>query len=237
MRAPIVWRSSQILTMSKSILVVAAHPDDEVLGCGASIAKHARAGDSVHVLILADGETSRIGVGPERVPSREDQCRGACDILGVTSVTFSRLPDNRMDTVDRLEIIRLIETAIAVRAPDTIYTHYTFDLNNDHAIVSHSVTVACRPKPAQTVKQLLFFEIPSSTEWRPPSAVSFAPNWFNDVSTTLDAKCTAMQCYTSELLEFPHPRSLQGIRSLAQWHGAGSGCAAAEAFVLARSIE
>ena len=223
--------------MSETILVVAAHPDDEVLGCGASIARHAHNGDSVHVLILADGETSRIGASPERIPVREKACQAACDVLGVSSVVFKRLPDNRLDAVDRLDIVQVIEGAIAEHRPDIVYTHYPFDLNNDHAVVSHSVTVACRPKAKQTVKTLLFFEIPSSTEWRPASAVSFAPNWFNNVSATIDLKCEAMKHYEKELLDFPHPRSLQGIRSLAQWRGATSACEAAEAFVLGRLID
>jgi LmbE family N-acetylglucosaminyl deacetylase len=126
---------------------------------------------------------------------------------------------------------------VATHRPDIIYTHYSFDLNYDHAIVSTSVAIACRPTRGQTVKTLLLFETPSSTEWNLSIAGSFAPTWFNDVSSRIDLKCAAMKCYESELRDLPHPRSLQGIRSLSLWRGATCGYEAAEAFVLGRLID
>jgi len=228
--------------MSRTILVVAAHPDDEILGCGGTIARHARAGDEVHVVIMAEGVTSRSqerNVASQRheLNLLADMAHEANHLLGATSVTLHSLPDNRMDSLDRLDVIKLIEGEIDRVKPTVIYTHHAGDMNIDHRIVQDSVATACRPLPGGCVQTLLFFEIPSSTEWRPAAAgMPFAPNWFVDIVDTLELKLKALNCYRDEMRPWPHPRSIAGIEHLARWRGASNGIEAAEAFMLGRHL-
>jgi len=222
--------------MTHRVLVVAAHPDDEVLGCGGSIARHRAAGDAVAVLIMADGVGSRSGA--DAPPAARQQCaQQAAKILGVQDLTLLAYPDNRMDEATLLDVVQDIEKVMARCLPDIVYTHHAGDVNIDHHIVHDAVIAACRSQPGHTVKQLLFFETPSSTEWRPPASHAvFAPNWFSDISATLELKLQALAAYAPELREFPHPRSLQAVEHLARWRGACAGLAAAEAFELGRNI-
>jgi LmbE family N-acetylglucosaminyl deacetylase len=228
--------------MTTNILVVAAHPDDEVLGCGGAIARHAQAGDMVHVVIMAEGATSRAAqrdpdsLRPE-LESLAYAARRAGALLGAASVVLHGLPDNRMDTLPRLDVIKLIELEIARVRPTVVYTHHAGDLNIDHRIVHEGVLAACRPQPAAPVKRLLFFEVPSSTDWQPAtSAPAFAPNWFVDIDAFLALKMEALACYESEMRPWPHARSLQALEHLARWRGASVGVAAAEAFMLGRQL-
>jgi N-acetylglucosamine malate deacetylase 1 len=224
----------------RRIAAIVAHADDEVLGCGGTLRRHVLAGDEVWVVILADGETSReIGPGgADAVARREAAAHGAASALGVQHVAIHRFPDNRLDTQALLDIVKVIEGHIDEVAPDTIYTHHAGDLNLDHRCVHQAVVTACRPQPGSGVETLLFFEVASSTEWQTPgSAPAFLPNWFVDVSSTLDAKLKALEAYGDEMREWPHPRSYQGVTHLARWRGAMVGCDAAEAFVLGRRIE
>jgi LmbE family N-acetylglucosaminyl deacetylase len=224
------------------VLVVAAHPDDEILGCGGTIAKHVMNGDVVDVVIFAEGITSRDDRGNRnsRLKSVKRLHHDAYDanrVLGVRSTQIFDFPDNRMDSVDRLDIIKEVEKCIKKFEPSIIYTHYVGDVNIDHRIVHESVITACRPLPRFCVKRILFFEIVSSTEWQPAvTAPIFSPNWFVDVSQTLDKKMKALGCYKSELRNFPHPRSVEGLNALAKWRGVTIGVAAAEAFILGRNI-
>jgi LmbE family N-acetylglucosaminyl deacetylase len=223
-------------------LVVAAHPDDEVLGCGGTIARLADAGQFVHVLLLADGENSRAaadgsGVAVGAVAARNAAAEQACRTLGCASVESLALPDNRMDGLVLLDVVKEIEARIARHEPTMVLTHHGGDVNVDHQVAHKAVIVACRPVPGNSVRELLFFEVPSSTEWCPRgSGDSFAPNYFVDVSTTLNRKLAALDAYASELRDFPHPRSRRAIEALARWRGATVGVAAAEAFVLGRKI-
>jgi LmbE family N-acetylglucosaminyl deacetylase len=226
----------------QAVLVVAAHPDDEVLGCGGTIARWAAQGCPVHVLLLADGEGARapdggVGASDERLQARAAAARGAAAILGCSTLELLDYPDNRLDGVELLDLVRHVEVRIAQFEPATILTHHAGDVNIDHRVVHDAVIAACRPVPGGCVGELLFFEVPSSTEWRPAaSAVSFCPDWFVDISATLPKKLDALQAYREELRAFPHPRSLQAVRALAQWRGATAGVDAAEAFVLGRKI-
>jgi N-acetylglucosamine malate deacetylase 1 len=226
----------------KRILVVAAHPDDEVLGCGAAIAGHARLGDEVHLVIMAEGATSRDD-------SREPALRGeelarlaqsahrACAILGASSLTLCGEPDNRLDSVELLDLVKIVEREIELHRPEIVYTHHAGDLNIDHRIVHSATVTACRPQPGHPVKTLLFFEVPSSTEWQSPgSAPAFLPNWFVDASDTLELKLQALQAYGSEMRPWPHARSLEGIEHLARWRGCSVGWEAAEAFQIGRHL-
>ena len=204
----------------KSILVVAAHPDDEVLGCGGYIANQVRSGGEVFVTFLSDGVTSRQGnLGLQEIESRRNAARLASKVLGVSEVSFGDYPDNKIDTVPLLEIL----------------THFGGDLNIDHRIVNQAVLTACRPAPKQGVKKVLFFEVPSSTEWQVPiEGEAFTPTWFEDISETLEIKIKALTVYEHELREWPHPRSVKAVEHLAHWRGASCGVDAAEAFVLGR---
>ena len=225
-----------------SILVVAAHPDDEVLGCGASVAKWADAGKEVHVVILAEGATSRDSArNPEsrieELSTLEKSAQSAGKILGVTSVRLLNFPDNRMDSVDRLDVIKTVRAQIERVKPETVVTHHSGDLNIDHRITHQAVVTACRPQPGESVRRLLAFEVPSSTEWQPPdSGPVFQPNWFEDVSITLDRKLQALEIYTKEMRPWPHSRSFQAVEHLSRWRGSSVGCEAAEAFVLMREV-
>ena len=223
------------------VLVVAAHADDEVLGCGGTIARMVAAGHSVHVLLMADGETSRAGAGADvdarKVAERCTAADEACRILGCASVESIGLPDNRLDRLELLDVIKRIEAVLSRYQPTTVFTHHAGDVNIDHRIVHDAVLSACRPQPGHSVRELLIFEVPSSTEWRPPaSGEEFSPNWFVDISSTLSIKLEALKTYKSELRPFPHPRSLRAVEALARWRGATAGMEAAEAFILARKL-
>ena len=225
-----------------SVLVVAAHPDDEILGCGGTIARYRKEGHPVSLLILADGVGGRqeSGSAPKAIELEERQrcARRANSLLGVDDLTLLSYPDNRMDEVSLLDIVQDIERALGRCKPAIVYTHHSSDVNIDHRRVHDAVITACRPQPGQCVRKLLFFETPSSTEWRPATSLpSFEPQWFVDISDTLALKLQAMAAYGPELRDFPHPRSLAAIEHLARWRGASIGLSAAEAFVLGRLIE
>ena len=151
--------------MSKSVLVVAAHADDEALGCGGTIARHATSGDQVHVVFVADGVTSRLNTGAEELARRQKATEQARDILGIQSTTFLGLPDNRLDSLTLLDIVQPLEAIVARLTPELVYTHHYGDLNVDHRQTHQAVMTACRPLPGTTVREILTFEVMSSTEW------------------------------------------------------------------------
>jgi LmbE family N-acetylglucosaminyl deacetylase len=227
--------------MVDKVLVAVAHPDDEVLGCGGTIAKLAAAGLEVCVAVLADGIASRRlsdTAMQSALKTRRECSRKAIRILGARSVTFGDLPDNALDTVALLEITQHVESLIEHYQPKIIFTHHIGDLNIDHRRVHQAVITACRPQKGHPVQRILCFEVPSSTEWQiPGSGEIFAPNWFVDISQTLTQKIAALEAYAAELRDWPHPRSLKAVQHLAHWRGATVGCDAAEAFVLARQLQ
>ena len=228
---------------NKSVLIVAAHPDDEVLGCGATIAKHARAGDTVNVLILAEGATSRAGTrraglrsSTSALSALRTAARDAGKILGAARVSLAGFPDNRLDGLELLDVIKRVEKEISAVRPDAIYTHHAGDVNVDHQVTHDAVVTAARPQPGRAAA-LYFFETQSSTEWRPPqSRAPFTPTHFVDVSATLEAKMRALRMYSSEMRPWPHARSYEAIEHLARWRGATIGREAAEAFEAGRTI-
>ena len=225
-----------------TVIVIAAHPDDEVLGCGGTIAKHVHDGDEVHVLILAEGMTSRDDTrdrnGREKDISKlKDMANEAHKILGTNSIKLLDFPDNRMDSVDLLDVIKVIENEINEIKPEIIYTHHFGDLNIDHRITNQAVFTACRPEPGSIVKKLYCFEVASSTEWQAPmKETSFIPNTFVDISNTLNKKLLALKAYDLEMKEWPHSRSIKSVEHLAHWRGGSVGFEAAEAFILSRHL-
>ena len=218
-----------------SILVVAAHPDDEVLGAGATIARHAKTGDKVTVLILATGLDSRGAADAQAHRVLRHQAETAASILGVRDLKFADFPDNRMDTIALLDVVKAIEDLAGRVNPQTVYTHCARDLNVDHEITARAVATAFRPLPNASAKRILAFDVPSATDWN-PSAAPFAPTTFIDATATLETKLKAMACYEGELRPFPHARSLEAIRARAVAWGTHVGLAAAEPFELLREI-
>lgn len=225
-----------------NVLVVAAHPDDEILGCGGSIAKHVALGDLVHVLIIAEGATSRVTSQVEHdlfseLANLRNAAQEASSILGVSSCTLAGLPDNRLDSIDRLDLVQLIESHVILTKPEIVYVHHSSDLNVDHRRIHESVVTACRPLPNATTKTIISFETLSSTEWQSTSfGTFFNPNYFVDISPYLETKLLALKCYQSEMRDWPHPRSYEAVRTQALYRGSQVGLHAAEAFVLIRSV-
>lgn len=228
--------------MSEAVLVVAAHPDDEVLGCGGTIARHVAMGDVVHLVFFTDGVGARHAVarggghGGE-VALRNQSASRASDVLGTKPPIFFDFPDNRLDSVELLDLAKAVEGVGLQLRPSIIYTHWAGDLNVDHRLVYQAVITAFRPMAESSVRTLRAFEIPSSTEWGDRSAGSmFAPTVYTDISAFWDIKMQAMQAYEQEMRPFPHPRSAMALEALARWRGAESGLMAAEAFVSIREI-
>ena len=212
----------------RSVLVIAAHPDDEILGVGGTVRRHVLAGDTVHSVVVCEGSSMRYAEG--EVP-QEQYGRAAADILGNT-VQFLRLPDQQLDTLPLTQIITPIEEAVAATQPQVVYTHFGGDINHDHRRIVEAVLVATRPQ-APCIEAIRCFDTASSTEWgwQP----RFAPDTYVDISETLEDKIAAMACYESELKPWPHPRSLEGLRHRAAYFGSLACMAAAEPFVTLRS--
>lgn len=225
--------------MIKNVLVVAAHPDDEVLGCGGTIAKLVRRGIKVQTLILGEGITSRFDKREKGLKSKElKKLKISIDkagkVLGVKKTFRFEFPDNRFDTVPLLDIIKAIEKVKNKVKPDTVYTHHRGDLNIDHRITYNAVLTACRPIKGETVKKIYSFEIPSSTEWN--YTYIFSPNMFVDITKTFEVKIKTLKCYEDELKKFPHPRSEEAIKCIAKRWGSVAGLGCAEAFEVVRTI-
>ncbi|MAH06461.1 MAG: PIG-L family deacetylase [Alphaproteobacteria bacterium] len=220
-----------------TVLVVAAHPDDEVLGCGGTMARHALKGDRVHVLFLSDGVSSR-DEGDRDVGIRNEAAEKAGKILSVSSISYGNFPDNQMDSVPLLDVVKFVHKHIEKIRPNIIYTHHHGDLNIDHQVASQATTTACRPQQGHPVKEIYTFEIPSSTEWQNPTlSTVFMPNIFIDISSTIDTKMKALGAYDIEMRPFPHSRSYEAVQALATLHGARNGLNAAEAFMCLRVIK
>lgn len=209
------------------ILVVAAHSDDEVLGCGGTMLRHAARGDEVHVIFLTNGVGAR--GSDDGANARSAACESVMKKAGVTSFKQFDFPDNQLDKVSLLEVIKVVENVITAIRPTIIYTHFEGDLNIDHRICSAAVATACRPLPETDHVQIFAFEVPSSTEWS--ASDCFKPTHFVNIEEFLDAKLGLMCLYEDEIRNFPHPRSLEAIGALAKWRGATAGFRAAEAFV------
>ena len=233
------------------VIVFVAHPDDEVLGMGGTILKHNQKGDFVKVVYLATGITSRRSTNFQNSVSYEqnenkrkemqkeikdlrNDAKKSCNTLKVKDSKFYDFPDNEMDSVPLLKIVKVIEKEIKETKPDRIYTHHFHDLNIDHRTVFNAVLTATRPI-GSSVKEIISFEVPSSTEWNYPT--QFNPNYFIDIKSQLSAKIKAMKSYKNEIRNFPHPRSVENLKNIAERWGSVSGMKSAEAFEIIRKIE
>lgn len=222
--------------MSKIVLVVAAHTDDEAIGCGGTIARHVAEGDTVYAVFMADGVTARTNSTSEEIQQRQAAAESARVILGVKEYFYLGLPDNRMDSLPLLDIVQPLEKVIAKVQPHIIYTHHNGDLNIDHRLTHQAVVTACRPIPNSTIQEIHSFEVLSATEWNTPGLNSFTPNVFIDISKHLETKRQALEAYSLEMRPEPHTRSITNIIRLAEFRGSTVGLNAAEAFGLVRKI-
>jgi N-acetylglucosamine malate deacetylase 1 len=219
------------------VLTIAAHPDDETLGAGGTMAALAADGHEAWVCVLTDGVTARHG----HVELQQECARRAMDVLGVAEALFCGLPDQRLDTLALLDVITPIEKCIAEFRPHVVLTPFMEDANQDHRVAFRATVVATRPTEGSTVRRVLCYETASSTEWAPPfPGTVFAPNVFVDIGSTLQTKLDAMREYenthSGEMRRFPHPRSYEALEAYARRHGAAAGLQAAEPFMLVRQV-
>ena len=226
--------------MAKKILIAAAHPDDEILGCGGTASRLAKEGHEVYTLILGEGITSRDETRQREkreaeIAQLKQAIHEANSVIGVKEIFSYDFPDNRFDSVPLLDIVKVIAKVKDQVQPDIVFTHFEQDLNIDHRVTYQAVLTATRPIAGERVKEIYSFEVLSSTEWNYP--LRFSPDCFFDISGTMDLKLTAMDKYSSELRGYPHPRSIQGIRINAEHWGMKIGTMYAEAFKVVRLIK
>jgi LmbE family N-acetylglucosaminyl deacetylase len=218
------------------VLVFAAHPDDEVLGMGGAIAVHTDRGNEVRIVVVTDGSSTQYPDDAETRARKEQEALAAAAELGVTDYVHLDLPDMRLDTLPHVDVNRVVEEHIVDFLPQVVYTPHP-DVNRDHRMLFDSVAVATRPVPGQVVRRVLTYAPTSSTEWTPAGLNWFVPNWFVDITTTLERKVASFGHYETERRDYPHPRSERAIRAAAEFYGASCGCEHAEPFVLVRSLE
>jgi len=215
------------------VLVVSAHPDDEILGVGGTVGVHVRRGHEVRVAVMCEGDSAR--QRPDRLSEVKEQSRRAADIIGVTDIIHCGLPDQRLDTLPLWEVTREVEAIVRSFEPAIVYTHFGGDINRDHRVLAEAVLVATRPYAAPSVEEVLMFETPSSTEWGSPELLpAFHPCAFVDITRTLEKKVEAFLCYAAEVCDYPHPRSAEALRQRARHWGSLVNCGAAEAFTVVR---
>jgi len=214
--------------MPRSVLVIAAHPDDELLGCGGTIALHTQLGDEVTAVIACEGESLRYGPGGV---GQKDNMQQAAQILGITNVHHLGFPDQRLDTMTLLEVIQPLERIVEEVQPSVVYCHHGGDINRDHQLLFQASLVATRPVQP-FIETVCAFDTASSTEWGYPR--SFLPDTWVDITATLEQKIRAMACYESEVRQYPHPRSLDALRYRARAWGNQHCMDAAEVFVTIR---
>jgi LmbE family N-acetylglucosaminyl deacetylase len=212
----------------RRVLVIAAHPDDELLGCGGTLALHVQAGDHVTAVIVCEGESLRYA---DRPVGQGAHTQSAAAILGVQDVRTLRYPDQRLDTFTLTEIITPLEAIVREVRPHVVYCQYGGDINRDHELLFKATLVATRPTELD-IESVYAFDTASSTEWAFPR--SFVPDTWVEITDTLEKKIAAMACYTSEVREYPHPRSLDALRNRARAWGNHACVDAAEVFMTVR---
>ena len=217
------------------VVVIAPHPDDEVLGCGGVMAKHVEQGDDVQCVVVTRGSSDVYS--DEAVQTVREELRAAHDVLGVKDVRYLDFPAPQLDTVPKHVLADAIRKALFEFEAETVYLPHVGDIHHDHREIYFGVLVASRPHPGCPIRRLLCYETLSETEWSPPTANDvFTPNVFVDIESQLSRKLDAMSCYKSQLKEPPYSRSLVAIESLARLRGMTVGLQAAEAFQLVRDV-
>jgi LmbE family N-acetylglucosaminyl deacetylase len=216
-------------------LIIAAHPDDEVLGCGGTMARLSLEGHEVHIVILGEGITSRSQAreqaNHEQLAALHNCSRRVADYLGAHGLELTGLPDNRFDSMDILDVVKIIENIVEKLKPDYVFTQHGGDLNIDHVVTFRATLTATRPMMGRTVKAVYGYQVASSTEWAfAQFSPRFTPQYFVDIEKTLEQKIHAMQLYESEARPFPHPRAPEALRAQAYHLGSQAGLKAAEAF-------
>ena len=220
---------------NKKILIVAAHPDDEILGCGGTIFK-LKKNNKIKIIFLTNGVSARTK-DQQKIFTRKHECEKLFKFLKISKPIFFDFPDNQLDNFPLLKIIKKIEEILKTFKPEVIFTHYENCLNIDHQIAFKATLTACRPLKKISVKKILSFEVLSSTEWMASKKKSFQPNFYINIDNEIKKKIKALKFYKSELKKYPHSRSAEGIEALAKFRGISSGNKYAEAFVLVRNIE
>lgn len=219
------------------VLVFAAHPDDDVLGMGGTVCLHAaEQGDEVRVVCVTDGSSTQYPDDRESRERKNQEARAAAEILGVRDYVHLDLPDMRLDTLAHVDLNAVVEGHIREVGAEVVYTPHP-DVNLDHRALFDSVAVATRPVPGQTARRVITYAPTSSTEWTPAATNWFVPNWFVDVTATIDRKLEAFACFETERRDYPHPRNDRALRAHAEFFGASVGCEYAEPFVLVRNFE
>lgn len=220
------------------ILVVVAHTDDETLGAGGTIAKHALAGDKVYGLAMTNGVGSRRQSNDDEIDARKQAALKAAQILGMEWLEGNDFPDNAMDSIPLLEVASAIEKAKQRVRPTLVYTNSPADLNIDHRVVCEAVLVAFRPQPNEECREIRAFEVASATDYGHPDVTGrFAPNLSISIVDTWEGKRAALEEYATEMRAAPHTRSLAGLEALARYRGFQVGLEMAEAFQILRRIE
>jgi len=220
----------------RNVLVVAAHPDDEVIGCGGTIAKHVDLGDKVYVLFMTNGIDSRNKSSSNDVLKRKKSSEKVLDILSIENMHNFDFPDNKMDSVPLLDVVQKIEKVVIELKPEIVYTHHIGDLNIDHRITHEAVMVACRPQINMSVKEIYAFEVLSSSEWMTPKINTFSPNYFNNISNYIEIKKNALSCYADEMRESPNSRNIENILRLNALRGNSVALDYAESFEILRFL-
>ncbi len=216
-------------------LIIAAHPDDEILGCGGIINKLKKKGLDSYVLILTGGAETRYAKDMELV--LKNNAYEANKLVGTKEVFFEELPNQQLDTIPLLKIIQAIEKYIAEIKPEIVFTHHGGDLNKDHRLVYEATITAVRPIVGQMVKRIYSYYVPSSTEWNFIEGDKvFVPNVYIDIKEEVDTKIQAMRCYACECRPYPHPRSPEAIKAYAQYWGITVGIEYSEPFKLIRGV-
>ena len=213
--------------MAKTVLVIGAHPDDEVLGAGGTLAKHADKGHNVHVLIVTEGTTAQYD-DPSLIEQKREEARRCAEHLGLAEVHFADLPDLKLDTRPHIEVNSVLEEYISKLEPDIVYTHSPHEVNKDHQALYESTLVATRPGTG--VSKIYAYETLSSTEWTGGGEDQFTPHRYVNIDGYVDTKIEAFHEYETEVRDYPHPRSEKAIRSRARCRGTEAGFKTAEAF-------
>jgi LmbE family N-acetylglucosaminyl deacetylase len=219
-----------------NVLVIAPHPDDEVLGVGGTMLRHLARGDAVHVVICTKGREARFGA--QQVAKVQAEARAAHAMLGLTGSHFLDLPAAELDTVPGAEINAGLHRVLEQVRPEVVYVPHLGDVHRDHQIIFQSAMVCCRPVVGQCVRRILAYETVSETDWyAAPMTPAFTPNAFVDIALYIEKKLAVCAAYASQIRPSPDQRSLEAIRALARTRGHAMALPYAEGFMLVRSVE